>query len=62
MSRFQTQFWREIQICSLCCFRNPSGVETVTRKQLVQFHKEVTSAESPRDVADAVRQFSRLWR
>ena len=43
-------------------FRNPSGVETVTRKQLVQFHKEVTSAESPRDVADAVRQFSRLWR
>ena len=54
-------FWREIQIGSVS-FRNPSGVETVTRKQLVQFHKEVTSAESPRDVADAVRQFSRLWR
>lgn len=40
----------------------PNGVETVTIKQLSQYHKEVTMAETPRDVADAVRQFSRLWR
>ncbi len=42
--------------------KKPNGLETVTRKQLVHFHKEVTSAESPTHVTDAIREFSRLWR
>ncbi len=33
-----------------------------TRKQLVHFHNEATKAEEAKDVADALRQFSRLWR
>ena len=53
--------WLEAALTALPA-TTPSGVETVTQKQLVQFHNEVTKAESPRDVADAVRQFSRLWR
>ena len=41
---------------------NASGIPTVTKKQLVGFHKDVTSAEEPKAVTDAVRRFSRLWR
>ena len=34
----------------------------LTRKQLVGFHTDVTRAESPREVTDAIRAFNRLWR
>merc|ERR1719291_1341726 len=35
---------------------------TVTNKQLADFHKAVTSAESAVDVSHAIREFVRLWR
>lgn len=41
---------------------NASGIAAVTKKQLVSFHADVTKAEEPDAVVDAVRQFSRLWR
>ena len=41
---------------------DPNAANVVNRKQLVHFHNEATKAEEPRHVADAVRQFSRLWR
>ena len=55
------------------CLKSFSGVEgaapgltaappNVTRQQLVKFHKAVTTAEQPRQVSDAIRDFSRLWR
>ena len=34
----------------------------VTRKQLVKFHKDVTTAEEPVHVSYALREFARLWR
>lgn len=42
--------------------KDANGIEKVTQKQLVKVHKEVTSAEEPKDVADAIRDFNRLWR
>jgi len=39
-----------------------ASVSPPTRCQLVQFHTEVTRATSPREVSDAIKQFSRLWR
>lgn len=35
---------------------------SVTTKQLVEFHKAVTSAESAPDISQAIREFVRLWR
>ena len=37
-------------------------IPQVTKKQLVRFHKEVTSAEDAPSVSNAIRDFSRLWR
>ncbi len=39
-----------------------AATPTVTRKQLVKFHKSVTSAEQPLPICEAIREFSRLWR
>ena len=39
----------------------PIGIQ-VTRKQLVKFHKDVTTAEEPVHVSAALREFARLWR
>ncbi len=36
--------------------------ERVTMKQLSSFHAQVTKAEEPKAVADALRHFTRLWR
>ena len=45
---------------------SPEGVPpltpAVTRKQLVKFHKSVTTAEQSKQVSEAIREFSRLWR
>merc|ERR1712059_12355 len=35
---------------------------SVTTKQLVEFHRAVTSAESAPDISHAIREFVRLWR
>ena len=39
-----------------------AAAPNVTRQQLVKFHKAVTTAEQPKHVSDAIRDFSRLWR
>jgi len=40
----------------------PPMIPQVTKKQLVRFHKDVTSAEDTLTVANAIRDFSKLWR
>jgi len=40
----------------------PTSIHSITRQQLVEFHRAVTSAESAPDVSHALRDFSRLWR
>merc|ERR1719350_1470626 len=39
-----------------------SALAAITRQQLVEFHRAVTSAESAPDVSQAIREFVRLWR
>ena len=53
--------WLETTLKSLPAGTN-GAVRTpvqVTTKQLVDFHRNVTSAEKPSDVAHAIREFSR---
>ncbi|XP_037087476.1 transportin-3-like [Pollicipes pollicipes] len=38
------------------------GIVTATHKQLVEFHKSVTSAETTQEAVQALREFSRLYR
>ena len=73
---FELMFFDRITVCHWleACLRSLPGVEgndavvvtvatpNVTRKQLVHFHKSVTSAEQSRQVSDAIREFSRFWR
>jgi len=33
----------------------------VTRRQLVTFHKSVTSSEDPRQILESLRSFAKLW-
>jgi len=39
-----------------------NSINSITHKQLVDFHRAVTSAESAPDVSQAIREFVRLWR
>jgi len=57
--------WLETTLKSLPAGTNDSNINSaaqVTTKQLVDFHRSVTSAEKASDVAHAIREFSRLWR
>jgi len=53
--------WLETSLKGLS---NGSNTTTpaVTTRQLVDFHKTVTSAEGPDDISHGIREFSRLWR
>lgn len=67
LDRVSVCHWLESSLKSLPGVEgNPTTIPTVgpcvTRQQLVKFHKSVTSAEQPRPVTDAIRDFSRLWR
>ncbi|XP_013416764.1 transportin-3 [Lingula anatina] len=53
--------WLEHALKSLPT-ESSGGAVTATQKQLVDFHKEVTSAEGFKQVSHALRDFSRLYR
>jgi len=58
-----------VSVCSWLeeCLKTLQGsaatpINSITHKQLVEFHRAVTSAESAPDVSQAIREFVRLWR
>ncbi|XP_043242941.1 transportin-3-like isoform X1 [Amphibalanus amphitrite] len=53
--------WLEATLKSLPT-ESAGGIVTATHKQLVEFHKAVTSAETTQDAVRALREFSRLYR
>jgi len=54
--------WLENSLKTLQSSNNAHPTAGVTTKQLVDFHRAVTSAESAPDVSHALREFVRLWR
>lgn len=54
--------WLKSAVESLPTKNEKTGTEIVTRQQLVGFYNQVTKAEEPRQVAEAIREFCRLWR
>ncbi|XP_069128619.1 transportin-3-like [Argopecten irradians] len=53
--------WLEVMLKSLQT-ESSGGAVTATHKQLTDFHKAVTSAESVKQVSNALRDFARLFR
>jgi len=54
--------WLESSLKTLQNSNTSHPTAGVTTKQLVEFHRAVTSAESAPDVSQAIREFVRLWR
>jgi len=54
--------WLENSLKSLQNSNSSHPTAGVTTKQLVEFHRAVTSAETAPDVSQAIREFVRLWR
>eukprot|EP00095_Tigriopus_kingsejongensis_P001756 maker-scaffold183_size276960-snap-gene-1.22 protein:Tk01756 transcript:maker-scaffold183_size276960-snap-gene-1.22-mRNA-1 annotation:"Transportin-3" len=61
LERTSVCHWLEAALKTLP-LEDANGIVKVTRKQLVKFHKDATTAEESKDVADAIRDFNRLWR